>query len=422
MICGVTINEREKISMASLKYWVWLSSLQGIGAFTANRLLERFGSPEQVFFAEENDYGELYGLRGSEIKALSDKNLLAARKILEDCAYLGCRVITIFDGEYPARLRNIADPPIVLYVRGQLPVIDEEAAVAVVGTRSCTPYGIKAAERVGYELSRHGCLVVSGLAKGIDTAAAKGALRAGGRVVGVVGAGLDIVYPPENKQLYDDVAGIGAIISEYPPGSPAIGDHFPQRNRIMSGISVGVAVIEAPLKSGALITASLALDQGRDVFALPGNVDSPSCEGSNRLIREGAVLVTSGMEIAEEYMAIFPDKIQAVRKKVPLDEKQSEKLVGSMTVDKRQKPPKKEIDNTKTVEYIDLVKLKELLNDDEFKVISSIGAGTRHIDDIIAACRLSANAVLSALTMLEIDGYVEQTKGKYFKLLYEQKR
>ncbi len=408
--------------MASLKYWVWLSSLQGIGAFTANRLLDRFGSPEQIYFAEENDYGELYGLRKNEINALSDKNLLAARKTLEDCADLGYRVITMNDGEYPARLRNIADPPIVLYVRGRLPVLDEEAVIAVVGTRSCTPYGIKAAERMGYELSRHGCLVVSGLAKGIDTAAAKGALRAGGRVVGVIGAGLDIVYPPENKKLYEDVAGVGAILSEYPPGSPAVGDHFPQRNRIMSGISVGVAVIEAPLKSGALITATLALDQGRDVFALPGNVDSPSCEGSNRLLREGAVLVTSGLEIAEEYMAIFPDKIQSVRKKVPLDDKQAEKLITSITAQKRQKSLKKEIDNTKTVEYIDLVKLKELLNEDEYAVISSIGAGTRHIDEIIAVCRLSANAVLSALTMLEIDGYIEQTKGKYFKLLYEQKK
>ena len=408
--------------MASLKYWVWLSSLPGIGAYTAGQLLDRFQSPEQIFFADGNDYGELYGLRKNEISALSDKNLLGARKILEECADLGYRIITMFDGAYPTRLRNISDPPIVLYVRGRLPVLDEEAAVAVVGTRNCTPYGIKASERMGYELSRHGCVVVSGLARGIDTAAAKGALRAGGHVVGVIGAGLDIIYPPENKQLYDDVAGIGAIISEYPPGTPAIGDHFPQRNRIISGISVGVTVIEAPLKSGALITASLALDQGRDVFALPGNVDSPSCEGSNQLLREGAVLVTSGIEIAGEYAALFPDKIQAVRKKVPLDEKQAEKLINSVTVKTRQKAAKKEIDNEKTVEYIDLVKLKECLNNDEFTVISSIGSQIKHIDDIITSCDLNANEVLSALTMLEIEGYIEQTKGKYFKLLYEQKR
>lgn len=408
--------------MASLKYWVWLSSLPGIGALSANRLLDRFGSPEQVFFAEEKEYGELYGLRKSEIAALSEKNLLGARKILDDCEEYGYRIITINDGEYPTRLRNIADPPIVLYVRGRLPVIDEEAAIAVVGTRGCTPYGIKAAERMGYELSRHGCLVVSGLARGIDTAAAKGALRAGGRVVGVIGSGLDIIYPPENKQLYDDVVTIGAIISEYPPGMSVAAEHFPQRNRIMSGISVGVTVIEAPRKSGALITATHALDQGRDVYALPGNVDSPACEGSNHLLREGAVLVTSGSEIAEEYAALFPDKIQVNRKKVTLDAMQTEKLISRVIDEKRNNSTKKEIDNEKTVEYIDLVQLKEHLSEDEFKVISSIGPNTLHIDDIIAACSLGAGVVLSALTMLELDGYIEQTKGKYFKLLYEQKR
>jgi DNA processing protein len=215
--------------------------------------------------------------------------------------------MTLHDGDYPARLTNIPDPPLVLYIRGRLPALDEEAAVAVVGTRSCTPYGLKAAERIGYELARHGCLVVSGLARGIDSAAAKGTLRAGGRVVGVVGSGLDIVYPPENKKLFDDVAAVGAIVSEYPPGSPAAPRHIPQRNTVMSGLSVGVTVIEAPEKSGALITATHALEQGRDVFAIPGNVDSPACKGSNNLLREGAVLVTTGREIAEEYAALFPD-------------------------------------------------------------------------------------------------------------------
>ena len=405
--------------MASLKYWVWLSSLSGIGAYRANRLLERFGSPEQIYFAEENDYGELYGLRKDEISALSDKNLLGARKILEDCAELGYRILTIYDGEYPARLRSISDPPLVLYVRGRLPVLDEEAAVTVAGTRSCTPYGIKAAERIGYELTRYGCLVVSGLARGIDTAAASPSGQAAASSV-LSARKLDIVYPPENRQLYDDVAGVGAIISEYPPGTPAVGDHFPQRNRVLSGISVGVVVVEAPLRSGALITASLALDQGRDVFALPGNVDSPSFEGSNQLLREGALFITSGMDIAQEYEALFPDKIQLVRKKVPLDEKQTKKLIGGITARTRQKSTKKEIDKDKTVEYIDLVQLKEYLSEDEFTVISSIGSQAKHVDEIIASCNLSANEVLSALTVLEIEGYIEQIKGKYFRLLYEQ--
>ena len=408
--------------MASLKYWVWLSARPGIGALTLNRLLEWFGSPEQVYFADGKAYADLPGLKKSDTDVLSDKNLMSAKKILGDCEELGYRIVTLSDGDYPSRLRNIPDPPVVFYVRGRLPVVDEEAAVAVVGTRGCTPYGIKAAERMGYELSRHGCLVVSGLARGIDTVAAKGALRAGGRIVGVVGAGLDIVYPPENAPLFDDVAALGAIISEYPPGTPVAGEHFPQRNRIMSGLSVGVAVIEAPLKSGALITASHALEQGRDVYAVPGNVDSPSCEGSNRLLREGAILVTSGREIAEEYAALFPDKITFGLKKIPLGTDQTEKLIRSVTVRKRQKPAKKEIDNARGVEYIDVVKLKERLGTDEFKVLSCIGPRTLHIDDIISESGLEAGVALSSLTMLELDGIVEQLKGKYFKVLYETER
>ncbi len=406
--------------MAALKYWVWLASLSSMRSTSVNRLLEWFGSPEQVFFADDKTYGEIPGLLKQELDALSGKNLFDAKKILDDCETYGFRVMTLHDGEYPGRLKNIPDPPAVIYCKGRLPVMDEEAAVAVVGTRKCTPYGIKASERIGYELARYGCVVVSGLARGIDTAAVKGALRAGGRVVGVVGSGLDIVYPPENKQLFEDVAATGVILSEYPPGAPAAAAHFPQRNRLMSGLSVGVTVIEAPQRSGALITASCALEQGRDVFALPGNVDSPACKGSNNLLREGAVLVTTGREIAEEYVALFPDKIILGREKVPLDPALSKQLIEKTTAIIRQKPPKKEIDNQKTVEYIDLVKLKEKLDDDTFLILSSIGPRTMHVDEIILQSGLNAADVLPALTLLELDGYVEQTAGKYFKLVYER--
>ncbi len=406
--------------MAALKYWVWLASLPGLRASAACRLLDWFGSPEQIFFADDEVYKEIPGLLKQELAALSEKNLYEAKRILDDCETYDFQVMTLHDGAYPSRLRNIPDPPAVLYVKGRLPVMDEEAAVAVVGTRRCTPYGLKAAERVGYELARHGCVVVSGLARGIDTAAAKGALRAGGRVVGVVGSGLDIIYPPENKLLFDDVTTLGAIISEYAPGSPALSAHFPQRNRIMSGVSVGVTVVEAPLKSGALITASRALDQGRDVFALPGNVDTPACKGSNMLLREGAVLVTTGREIAEEYAALFPDKIVSVRQKISLDPAMEKRLIDDYDAAKRQKTAKKEIDNQKTVEYIDLSKLRQELDDDAYNILMSIGPRTVHIDEIIAQSGLGASVVLPALTLLELDGYVEQTAGKHFRLLYEQ--
>lgn len=407
--------------MASLKYWVWLSARPGLGAAAKLRLLEWFGAPEHIFFADEKDYADVPGLSRSDVSSLLDKSLFAAGKTLDECVERGYRIVTMNDGEYPVRLRNISDPPVVLYIRGRLPVMDEEAAVAVVGTRSCTLYGIKAAERLGYGLARHGCLVVSGLARGIDTAAAMGALRAGGRVVGVAGSGLDVVYPPENEQLFEDVAAVGAVISEYPPGTPAAGEHFPRRNRILSGVSAGVVVVEAPLKSGALITAEYALEQGRDVFSVPGNIDAPSCEGSNRLLREGAVPVTSGREVAEEYAALYPGKIQLDRKKVPLGERRAEKLAEAVGVKKRRNTTKKEIDKDNCVAYIDLVKLRESLGADEFKVISAVGPGLRHVDEIIASTGLNPHAVLSALTMLELDGYVEQTRGKYFKLVYEPK-
>lgn len=192
------------------------------------------------------------------------------------------------DAAYPGRLKNIYDPPCLLYVKGRLPVFDEELAVAVVGTRDCTPYGVACAEKLGYGLTCGGAVVVSGLAKGIDAAATRGALRAGGVTVGVVGNGLDIRYPYESGYLYEDVAAAGALLSEYPPGARPAKAHFPARNRILSGLSAATLVVEAPERSGALITAGTAMEQGREVFAVPGPIDAPASAGCNRLIQDGA--------------------------------------------------------------------------------------------------------------------------------------
>ena len=412
--------------MSTLKYWVWLSSLSGVGPITAKKLLARFETVEKVFFAREEEYREVPDIRQREITALSKKNIGDANKILSACEENNFRIITIQDAEYPERLRNIYDPPVVLYIKGRLPVIDEEAAVALVGSRSCTPYGTTAAEKIGYELARHGLVVVTGLAKGIDSAAAKGALRGGGKVLGILGCGLDIVYPAGNKPLFDDVSSVGALISEYPPGSPAEAAHFPARNRIISGLSLGVAVIEAPKKSGALITAARALEQGRDVFTLPGNVDAESCEGSNALLKEGALPLISAEDIALEYAGLFPEKIRIMAKSklVPLDQKRVERLVQTQA-DSGKLPAEadeKEVDNNKTVEYIDLVELFSTLTGDERAICEAIGEGTVHIDEIIQKTGLSAQAVLSALTVLEINGRVEQYNGKYFKIIRVMRR
>ena len=426
--------------MSSLKYWIWLSSASGIGSVTAKRLLDHFGTPEAVFKAGERDCRNAVPLRETEFKKLADKNTDSVSKILASCAETGCRVVTLQDADYPDRLRNIYDPPLVLYVKGNLPSIDEEAVVAVVGTRDCTSYGITSAENIGYRLAKCGLVVATGLAKGIDSAAARGALLGGGNVIGVIGSGLDIVYPSENKTLFGEVAASGAIVSEYPPGTPAIRAHFPSRNRIISALSLGVAVIEAPSRSGALITASRALEQGRDVFTLPGNIDARSSEGSNALLREGAIPILSADDIISEYADLFPDKINPDAATV-LPQTQSDSQIPdsrqkqgkpdikpAMRSDKPQSGNvtgkgtaiKKEIDNAPEAGYIDLQKLLSNLSGDENAVASAIGFNTVHVDDIIVSTGLPAQRVLTALTMLEIKGCAVGKGGKSFSLVLKK--
>ena len=399
--------------MSQLKYWVWLSTLGGVGAVTAAALLRHFGTPENVYLAKAEDYMGIEGIKKADISRLLGKSLETANKTLQSCSQIGCRVITLQDADYPERLKNIYDPPITLYVKGNLPVIDDEPVVSIVGTRSCTPYGLKATENISYQLALHGLIVTTGLARGIDSAAARGAMRGGGRVIGVIGSGLDIVYPPENKELFEDVVNMGVIISEYPPGSMPLPAHFPARNRILSGISLGVTVIEAPKKSGALITASRALEQGRDVFALPGNVDARNCEGSNLLLREGAIPILSYEDIISEYAELFPDKIlPSDSQNDTLDRRSS----AQRKTEEYKTKVKKEIDNESMVEYIDLGEILNLLVGDEKLVAETIGNTAMLTDDIIIGSGLSAPQVLTALTMLEIKGFAKRENAE-FKLI-----
>ena len=402
--------------MSAVKYWIWLSELKGIGALKARRLLELFDNPETVYYAVEDDYVRA-GVASGDIEKLMDKDMKRTRAIIDRCRAEGWTTVTLGDALYPKRLREIHDPPVVLYVRGRLPSIDEEAAVAVVGTRSCTPYGAKIAERIGFEVARRGGLLVTGLAKGIDSAAARGALRAGGRVVGVLGCGLDIVYPAGNEKLMTDAASSGAVISEYPPGTPAAGGNFPRRNRIISGLTLGCVIVEAPERSGALITAARALEQGRDVFVVPGNVDSDTFRGSNRLLREGAIPVMSGGDVMDEYADRFPGK-GAEREGADIMPVESEPTVKKEDVSRRirQKETKKVIDKSEGQEYIDSVKNPPAdLSPEELAVWSTMNGGKRHADEIVASSGLGAGRVLGILTMLEIKGRVRRLAGKYFE-------
>ena len=390
-----------------LKYWVWLAELPRLKGPFRLALLRHFGSPEDIFFADREELLLAEDVPPGQAELALNRDLSAADRILADCQRLGQRILTIQDAEYPQRLRNIFDPPLVLYVKGRMPVMDEEAAIAVVGTRECTPYGTACGERLGRELAASGAVVVTGLARGVDSAAARGALRAGGSVVGVTGGGLDVVYPPENGDLYADVAARGVLLSEYPPGSPPDKAHIPVRNRIMSGLSVAALVVEAPGHSGALITARLALEQGREVYAVPGPIDAPDSVGCNRLIRDGAGLAAEGWDILRDFQERFPEKLRPARKLpawTPLPTRRR--------AEPRRKPePAPEPEKAPALRAVS----REGLTDDQIALLGVLEPeGPVQVDDLIESTGIPARRVSSALTMLEIDGCVRQHDGKRY--------
>ena len=415
--------------MSALKYWLWLTELPGLTNQTRLALLRHFPTPEDVYYAEAEEVLLTEGITREQAILLENKNCAAADRILADCQRLNVNILTLQDAGYPNRLRNIYDPPCLLYVRGRLPAFDDEAAVAVVGTRDCTPYGVSCAEKLGHGLAAGGAVVVSGLARGIDSAALRGALRAGGTVAAVLGNGTDVIYPPENQYLYEDVAAAGALVSEYPPGTPPDGRHFPVRNRILSGLSLAALVVEAPERSGALITAGTALEQGRDVFAVPGNIDQPSFVGSNRLLRDGAIMVSSGWDILSEYEALFPDKIRKedapahqtaypdeVRKAAEA-EKPLLKVAQKLRLPRKNENLKKDlapqgIDKTPCAPYSDVGSVRPKLSPEEQTIVDALSGGQRLVDDVIAETGLSTGKLLSSLTMLELKGIIKRLPGK----------
>ena len=287
--------------MARLRYWVWLSCVTGVRPLIKYRLAQTMGGPERIFFAKREELLAAEPLlQTAEADKLADKSMERADKALRACEERGIGVLTVQDAAYPERLRHIPDPPAVLYVWGKLPPVDEAVLLAVVGTRKATPYGIKMAGKLGRELAQGGAVVVSGLAEGCDSAAMEAALRAGGVTVGVLGTAIDQIYPAKNRPLFEETRARGALVSEYPPGARTFPSDFKTRNRIITGLSLGVVVVEAPLRSGTRSTADHALEQGRDVFAVPGAVDAASSAGCNELIAQGAAPAVSGEAVLLE--------------------------------------------------------------------------------------------------------------------------
>ena len=421
--------------MSTLKYWVWLSALTDLSPKTRYELLEVFGDPELLYHADEKQLLERCRLSEKERALLLDKHLSRGDEILEKCRIDGVQILTIRDAAYPKRLKSIFAPPVALYVKGRLPAMDEEAAIAIVGTRSATPYGIKMSRLFGEEITAGGGLVVTGLAAGADSAAAQGALLAGGSCIGVLGCAIDEVFPSWNTDLYSDVASVGALISEYPQGTQGAPHHFPERNRIMSGLSVGAVIVEAPARSGALITANLALEQGREVFAVPGNADDANSFGANKLIREGATLVTCGWDVLEEFQRQFPEKLREPGEETLAEmHRRGEKAPQPKQGEGGEKPPKhsaetgrgfaklrvstgrKKIDNKNPREYSDLREQLKSLTENQLKIVSAMESPSMHVDDIIDKTALPASAVLSELTILQIKGFVTAENGKRFTL------
>ena len=411
-----------------LIHWIWLAT-RDMTDREKLAVLEHFRDPEDAYFADSGAYAMVESLTENGALSLQDKNLLPAERVLGDCARERIQIMTIRDGAYPARLKNISDPPLVLYWKGKLPDLDNRPVIGVVGTRKASVYGMTAAKRMGYQIGKCGGTVVSGAAYGIDGMAMQGALSAGAFVVGVLGCGADEIYPKSNKALFADLERFGCLISEFVPGTPPYKWNFPKRNRIISGLSDGVLVVEAPEQSGALITARQAAEQGRDVFVVPGNIDVPSCAGSNALLRDGAIMAASGWDVISEYAHLYPDKIhkdtaqaqltvypdevaQAAREDRPQAKVAQKPVLPRKNREKVPENDKKDIDNIAATAYSDGIVIPEDLNETERAIVDQLLEGERQMDDVVARTGLPTGAVLAAMTLLEVRGIVRTLPGR----------
>ncbi len=398
--------------MAAIKYWLWLSSQTRLSPRARAAIAEYYGDAEAAFNSPAGDFSRVPGVGRLEAQLLEQRDMSRVDPILAACHAQGIDIVTLQDAAYPARLRNIFAPPVVLYVKGSLKGLDEEAAVAVIGTRKASPYGLKMGRNLAWEIARSGGTVVSLLTEGIDEAAARGALLAGGRCIGVLGC----AHREREGSLAMDVIRSGALVSEYPPGTPTQRSFFRDRNRIAAGLSVAVTVVEAPEGSGALLFAAEALEQGREIFAVPGNADAPNSAGTIELIKQGAKPATCGWDVLEEFAALYPEKLRAERAARAPERKMPEPPQSSRPEVERARDGKKEIDKEKGKGYIDLREQLSGLSEEQLEIVKAISGGSRHIDDIIEATGYTAAKVLSQLTLLEIKGYVKRSAGKRISL------
>ena len=398
--------------MSALKYWLWLSGAE-VSARSKAALFKYYGGAQEAFMAPKGDYAHVDGLTGRDREILEKRELHRADEIWGECERQHLDIITFQDARYPRRLKNIYSPPAVLYVRGKLPNVDENAAIAVVGTRRASYYGVKMARSIANDIVRCGAVVISGLTRGIDAAAAEGALLADGRVIAVLGTS----HEKDKNFLSADVAVKGAVISEYGPGMPMKNAYFRERNRVSAGLSVGVVAVEAPESSGTALFVAEAAEQGKEIFAVPTTADSHSGAGTLEMLKDGARLITCGWDAVNEFEYLFPGKLHppkegsAVEKTAPAEE------------DSPAKPDKKPTETTNKVidkendkGYIDLKEQLSGLSETQLQIITAIDSKSSHIDDIIEATGLPTATVLAQLTVLEIKGFVRREAGRRISL------
>lgn len=392
--------------------WIRLQSALGAGA-ALSEIIEYFGSAKALFDAGETEWRMSPVLVPRQIEKLCESTEAQANEVLATCKMNGWQVVPYDDPHYPERLRSIFNPPAVLYVDGKLPDIDNSIVIGIVGTRRASDYAVKAADVMSRGIAERGAIVASGGALGVDTAAHNGAMLAGGKTIAVLGCGLGTKYLMENKPLRDAVVKNGALITEFQPFTPASKYTFPIRNRIISGISLGVLVVEASVKSGSLITANYALEQGKDVFALPCSILDPAFAGTNKLIDDGAIVATKPLDLlypyAEEY-GVKIDEVKSVGKIMRETGDKSANVYGKardISFDNLQAGRKKREARQKAAAELS-GKTKAVFN--------ALGEEYQSADEISRAAGLSIGEALTALTALEIAGLAASAGGKRYRL------
>ncbi len=436
--------------MSDRLLWVWLSLSCGAGSKIYNKLFGSFSTLREIYEATPERLAEVEGMDRATAAALSNKDTKEAERIMAECIREGWGILTYGDKIYPKRLKTLKDPPVVLYVRGNLLDLNDAVCISVVGTRSMTEYGERQAYRLSYALARGGAVIVSGMALGCDSMAANGALDADKPTVAVLGSGIDVIYPRQHSVLAGYIERNGMIITEYPPGTAPIGEHFPVRNRIISGLSQGTLVVEAPFRSGALITASTAVAQGRDLFAVPGEVGRANSAGCNELIKSGARAVTSAADILGVYEFVYPHRINVeaalcaesdphigsgresadkrmIASRLSRDEKRavkrakketrehmSEKANGKSSFSFEEDKLELEREREHHPAARDAAEMRKELSGSELTVFDAMGDGEITPDEL-TACGVPLPEVMSALTLLELSGCVTALPGGRYR-------